>query len=148
MGMTTIEVDASTARSIRFAAHLWGVSEGEVVRRMVQRLEAEASAGSSATALPGRVASKPSTVPSGGTGTTDPRIETWMDYAGQRTEALFDAATHELEIVSGPLRGRTFGSPSGACSAVKLHYRPEQIGSCNGWVTWRVAGGATLDKHR
>ena len=70
-----------------------------------------------------------------------------MDYEDQRTGAIFDAATHEVEIVSGPLRGRTFGSPSGACSAEKLQFRPELVGACTGWVTRRVAGGAALDTH-
>jgi hypothetical protein len=142
--MAWIEVDDESASSITFAARLWDVDEGEVVRRLVRNLttgtatpasRAPASGGAFPTAAAEASAA-------------DGRVSTWMDYSGHRIEALFDPTTRMMEIVSGPLRGQRFTSPSGACSAVKLHFRPEQTGSCNGWTTWRVSPGATLDRYR
>jgi hypothetical protein len=142
--MAWIEVDDESASSITFAARLWDVDEGEVVRRLVKNLTTGAAAPASRS--PAGSGASPTGASDGSA--SDGRISTWMDYSGHRIEALFDPTTHIVEIVSGPLHGRRFTSPSGACSAVKLHFRPEQTGSCNGWTTWRVAPGATLDRYR
>lgn len=116
--MATIEVDEAVKRSVSFAARMADVTEGEIVRRLI--------AGSSHEAT-GR----------------DPRqagVPVYADYEGHRTRALYFAPAR-VEIIDGPLEGKSFKTPTGAARAVVRHYNPSVNDNRNGWEFWQIDNG-------
>lgn len=122
--MPTIEVDDQTASALRLAADTAGISEGEVVRRLIERHrpqeEATAHRAGSAT------------------------VAVHAVYEGHRTAATYEPATHRVTITEGPLAGRSYKSPSGAAIAVVTHYRPSVNPNRNGWTFWTVTSSGEL----
>lgn len=116
--MERIEVDGETKRMVAFAARMAGVTEGEIVRRS---LAADTSVADEAGAEPeGR--------------------PIFADYEGHRTRALY-FAPGRVEIIDGPLKGRTFKTPSGAARAVVRHYNQSVNDNRNGWSFWQLDQG-------
>ncbi len=116
--MATIEVDEAAKRSVSFAARMAGVTEGEIVRRLIaaNALEVE---------------------------DVDPRQEgvlIYADYEGSRTRARYFAPAR-VAITDGPLKGRSFRSPTGAARAVVRHYNPSVNDNRNGWSFWQIDNG-------
>lgn len=127
--MTSIELDAQTASTIRFAAETAGISPGEVVRRLLER------------SLP-PVQASPSTDATAG-------VPIHAVYEGRRTSGHYDLDTRSVTIDDGPLAGRRYKSPSGAAIAVVSHYRPGVNPSRNGWSFWTVTdSGRSLSSVR
>lgn len=113
----TVELDEGTYRSVELAARIAEVTMGQVVARLV----AESGA------------------PRPGSGAADDgsdTVDVYNDYEGHRTHARFDRRTHRIDVVSGPLSGRSFKSPSGAAIEVVRHYKPEVNANRNGWTFW------------
>lgn len=118
--MATIEVDEVAKRTLSFAARMAGVTEGEIVRRLIaaNALEVEEEE-------------------------EDPRQEgvvIYADYEGSRTRARYFAPAR-VEITDGPLKGRSFRSPTGAARAVVRHYNPSVNDNRNGWSFWLIDNG-------
>lgn len=110
-----IEVDDDTKRSVAFAAQMAGITEAEIVRRMLNA----ASFSAQEDAL-------------GSTG-----VPIYADYGGRRTRALYFAPSR-VEITDGPLKGQSFKSPTGAARAVVRHYNPGVNDNRNGWGFWQI----------
>jgi hypothetical protein len=119
-----VEVDDSTYRSLEFAGRIAGISAGEVVARLV----AEVS-------MPG-LDTLPADKPDGADSTA-----VFAIYDGHRTRATYDRQTTRIDIVSGPLAGRSFKTPSAAARAVVAHYKPTVSANRNGWTFWTIDDG-------
>ena len=113
--MATIEVDGETKRTVAFAAEMAGVSEGEIVRRMVA-----ASAGRQEAPV-----------------TESAGVPIYADYAGHRTRALYFAPAR-VEITDGPLKGTSYKTPTGAARAVVRQYNSKVNDNRNGWGFWQL----------
>lgn len=64
----------------------------------------------------------------------------YADYEGNRTRARYFTPAR-VEITDGPLKGRSFRSPTGAARAVVRHYNPSVNDNRNGWSFWRIDNG-------
>ena len=116
--METIEVDDGVKRTLSFAARMADVTEGEIVRRLI-----------AASSLEGKQ--------------PDPArksVPIYADYEGHRTRALYFAPAR-VEIVDGPLKSRSFKTPTGAARAVVRHYNPSVNDNRNGWGFWQIDNG-------
>lgn len=116
--MATIEVDDGIKRTVSFAARMANVTEGEIVRRLIAASELAAD--------------EPDPGQKG--------LPVHADYEGHRTRALYFAPAR-VEIVDGPLRGKSFKTPTGAARAVVRHYNPSVNDNRNGWVFWQIDNG-------
>ena len=116
--MATIEVDEETKRTVAFAAQMAGVSEAEIMRRLIAL----------PTATPGDSSPDRDGVP------------IFADYEGHRTRAMYFAPAR-VEIVDGPLRGQSFKTPTGAARAVVRQYNPKVNDNRNGWGFWQLDNG-------
>jgi hypothetical protein len=112
--MATIEVSHDTKRAVAFAARMAGVTEGEIVRRLV----------SASTEQPDTHEPEPAGLP------------IFADYEGHRTRARYFAPSR-IQIVDGPLAGATFKSPTGAARAVVRLYNSNVTDNRNGWQFWQ-----------
>jgi negative regulator of replication initiation len=113
--MAMIEVDGETKRTVAFAAQMAGVSEGEIVRRLV--------VASTDRAEP------PATGSAG--------VPIYADYEGFRTRALYFAPAR-VEIIDGPLKGTSYRTPTGAARAVVRQYNSKVNDNRNGWGFWQL----------
>ena len=116
--MASIEVDEAAKRTVSFAARMAGVTEGEIVRRLIAANALEVGEG-------------------------DPRqdgVLIYADYEGNRTRARYFAPAR-VEITDGPLKGSSFRSPTGAARAVVRHYNPSVNDNRNGWSFWQIDNG-------
>jgi hypothetical protein len=50
-------------------------------------------------------------------------------------------APARVEIIDGPLKGRSFRSPTGAARAVVREYNPRVNDNRNGWGFWQIDNG-------
>jgi hypothetical protein len=116
--MAAIEVDDGVKRTVSFAARMADVTEGEIVRRLV-----------AASSL---AAEEPDPGQKG--------VPIYADYEGHRTRALYFAPAR-VEIVDGPLKGKSFKTPTGAARAVVRHYNPSVNDNRNGWGFWQLDNG-------
>lgn len=129
--MATIEIDPETESAINFAAKVAGVSQSEIIRRLVELYSATEADGP--TTPPARTSEVP----------------IHLDYSGERTEGLFNRTTHRVEVASGPLAGKAWKSPSGAACAVIAELNPSVKPNRNGWKEWIVTEtGETLQSIR
>lgn len=119
-----IEVDEQTYRAVEFAARMSNTTAGEVVARLV----AEASMPQAPTAIGG--------LERGAT------VAVYADYEGHRTHGRYDCQTKRIDILSGPLTGRSFKTPTGAARAVVTHYKPDVNPNRNGWSFWVLEDGS------
>jgi hypothetical protein len=120
-----IEVDDQTYRAIEFAARMAGLTAGEVVARLVAQASVPALAPPNA----------------GASGALDV-INVHADYAGHRTEGIYDPITTRIDITSGPLAKRSYKTPTGAARAVVAHYKPGISPNRNGWTFWILSDGS------
>ncbi|SCG15632.1 hypothetical protein GA0070610_1870 [Micromonospora echinofusca] len=116
--MATIEVDDGTKRTVSFAARMANVTEGEIVRRLI----ADSS-----------LAGEEPTERENG-------VPIYADYEGHRTRALYFAPAR-VQIVDGPLKGKSFKTPTGAARAIVRHYNPRVNDNRNGWSFWQIDNG-------
>lgn len=116
--MATIEVDDGLKRTVVFAARMAGVTESEILRRLI-----------AASSL---AAEEPDHGPKG--------VPIYADYEGHRTRALYFEPAR-VEIVDGPLKGKSFKTPTGAARAVVRHYNPSVNDNRNGWSFWQIDNG-------
>ena len=116
--MATIEVDEAVKGTVAFAARMADVTEGEIVRRLIAASSLEVNE-------PGH---GQKTVP------------IYADYEGHRTRALYFPPSR-VEIVDGPLKSRSFKTPTGAARAVVRHYNPSVNDNRNGWGFWQIDNG-------
>ncbi|MEV0393104.1 hypothetical protein [Polymorphospora rubra] len=133
--MPQVEIDEATDGYLDFAAGVAGLTKGQVVARLVE----QARAASQAQATPAKDGAEPAPV----------RIH--ADYAGQRTQAFFVPGPGRIEIVSGPLSGQVFRTPSEAARAIVMDARPDVSPARNGWTFFLVtATGQPLQtlRHR
>lgn len=127
--MPTIEIDDSTAIAIRLAAQTAGISPGDVVRRLVEGTHVASGPGADLEVAD--------------------RIAIHAVYEGHRTNASYNPATQQVEILDGPLEGSSYRSPSGAAIAVVQHYRPTVNPNRNGWTFWTLSdNGQALQSIR
>ncbi|GAA4197627.1 hypothetical protein [Microbispora amethystogenes] len=69
-------------------------------------------------------------------------VAVYVDYEGHRTQGIYDRATTRIDIISGPLAGRSFKTPTGAARAVVAHYKPGVSPNRNGWAFWMLDDGS------
>ena len=127
----SINVDEQTFRSLEFAARISNMTPGEVVARLV----ANASTSSENEETEQR-AHGPSGV-----------IPVYADYDGHRTEGYYDPLTTRIDLISGPLAGKSFKSPTGAARAIISHYKPDVSSNRNGWTFWMLNDGSNRLLH-
>lgn len=121
--MPHVEIDPETATRLEFAARIAGVTPGQVVARLVEQASIAQPSGQETQGGDGRVA-------------------VHAVYEGFRTNALFDAETHRVEIVSGPLAGSSYKSPTGAARSIVSHRNPEVSPHRNGWSFFVLSDGS------
>jgi hypothetical protein len=114
--MATIEVDDDTKRTVSFAARMANLSESAIIRRLIET-----------SALPDSERPQPS----------EQGTDVYADYEGHRVRARY-VAPARVEIVDGPLAGRSFKTPTGAARAVVRHYNPDINDNRNGWTFWQL----------
>lgn len=115
-----IEVDDDTKRTVSFAAQMANLSESAIIRRLI------------ATST---LAVSEHTQPTG------QGVEIYADYEGHRVRArYFEPA--RVEVVDGPLEGRSFKTPTGAARAVVRYYNPDINDNRNGWTFWQLDNDA------
>ncbi|MDT5031311.1 MAG: hypothetical protein QOC94_1482 [Actinoplanes sp.] len=116
--MATIDVDDATKQAVSFAARMANVSEGEIIRRLVEG----------------------SAPPRDGPEPADQGVAIYADYEGHRVRArYFEPA--RVEITDGPLAGKSFKTPTGAARAIVRHYNPSVNDNRNGWSFWQIDNG-------
>lgn len=116
--MATIDVDDATKHAVSFAARMANVSEGEIIRRLIE------------DGNPPR--EQPSPAERG--------LPIYADYEGHRVRArYFEPA--RVEITDGPLAGSSFKTPTGAARAVVRQYNPSVNDNRNGWSFWQIDNG-------
>ncbi len=86
---------------------------------------------------PSRTDSEPTSVADG-----DMTTPIFADYKGIRTQARFSPGSGEVLIVSGPLSGQAFATPSGAAKAVVAYQSPHINPLRNGWTFWLLDDGS------
>lgn len=116
--MASIEVDDAAKRAVAFAARMADVTEGEIVRRLIAASSLEVNESG-----PGQEA-----------------VPIYAEYEGHRTRALYFPPSR-VEIVDGPLKSRSFKTPTGAARAVVRHYNPSVNDNRNGWSFWQIDNG-------
>jgi len=120
--VASIEVDEGSKRAVALAAKMAKVTEGEIVRRLIADSPLEEKA-------------------EGQPGPANTGVPIYADYGGHRTRALY-FAPGRVEITDGPLRSRSFKSPSGAARAVVRQYHPGVDDNRNGWRFWLLDNGS------
>jgi len=127
-----IDLDERQHAHVRFAARVFGVTEGEVVARAVREY-------ARATPPPDRPGADP----------LQP-VAVYGEYEKRRVEGEYLPATRRLTITSDPLAGREFKSPSGAARAAIAAINPARTSTqANGWRFWHlVATGERLEVLR
>lgn len=99
-------------------ARAWEISEGEVVRRLLDRFVAmddDAKENEPFEAVP-----------------------IHADYEGTHIEAIYHPGSKRVEITNGLLRGRSYKSPSGAAIGVVQALNPNVHPNRNGWSFWFI----------
>jgi hypothetical protein len=116
MPMATIEVDEDTKRTVSFAARMANLSESVIIRRLI-----------AASSLPEAERPQPA----------DQGVAVHADYEGHRVHARYIEPSR-VEIIDGPLAGRSFKTPTGAARAVIRQYNPDINDNRNGWTFWQI----------
>lgn len=114
--IATIEIYDHTKRTIAFAAQMANVSEAEIIERLV---------------LASSIAGPPKS----------DGLPVYADYGGHRTRGRY-FAPGRVEIIDGPLAGKSYKSPTGAARAVVRQYSPEVNDNRNGWMFWQLEDGS------
>lgn len=129
--MRAIRLPDHDHERVTLLARAWEISEGEVVRRLLDRF-----------------VQPPSLATTGDASATD-TIAIYADYEGRHIEAIFHRATKRVDITDGVLAGRSFKSPSGAAIGVVQALNPNVHPNRNGWSFWFLkASGEALQNIR
>jgi hypothetical protein len=111
-----IEVDEYTKLTVAFAARMANLSESAIIRRLVEN-----------SALTDDKHPEP----------IGKSVTVYADYEGHRVRARFTEPAR-VEIIDGPLAGRSFKTPTGAARAVVREYNPTINDNRNGWTFWQI----------
>jgi hypothetical protein len=115
--MPSISLTQDTFDRLQLVAGTLGVSEGEAVAELLRRV---------AKPTPSSAQPDPGMVP----------IHVY--YKGTRVDAEFNRKSHRIKILSGPLEGQSFDTPSRAAIEVVRAINPSINPSRNGWGFWTV----------
>jgi len=121
-----IVVTDGVHREVGLLALAWNISEGEVIRRLLDEY------------------AKLADRPSGHDGPGQNTVRIHSVYAGQRVEAIYHRDTKRVDITSGVLMGQSYNRPSGAAIAVVQALKPGINPSRNGWSFWVVSDTGKL----
>lgn len=110
---------------VKLLAQAWDTDDNGAIRRLLDAFQRPADDGGAANATQGAV-------------------EVHVIFEKVRTDAVYDPSTRSITITSGPLAGKSFGTPSGAASAVVKEYRPDVSPSRNGWSFWTISADGRL----
>jgi hypothetical protein len=66
-------------------------------------------------------------------------------YRNERTNAVFDPNTTAVHVVSGPLAGNQYRTPSQAAAAIVAHATDDSKHAVGGQTTWRLHNGHQLN---
>lgn len=129
--MRSIHLPDHDYERVALLARAWEISEGEVVRRLLDRFL------------------QPSPPAATGDAPAADTVAIYADYEGQHIEAIFHRATKRVDITDGVLAGRSFKSPSGAAIGVVRALNPNVHPNRNGWSFWFLkANGEALQSMR
>lgn len=120
--MKSINVDNQTFEAVDLASRMTGMSHAEVIAGLIKQIKEIDATASIPSVDPGE----------------DTSVEVHADYEGHRTTARFNQLTKRIDIVGGPLDGKSFKSPSSAARAVVGHYKPAVNPHRNGWAFWAL----------
>jgi hypothetical protein len=129
--MKAIQLPDHDYDRVALLARAWEISEGEVVRRLLDKF------------------CEPSISAVRADGEPDDVVAIYADYDGNRVEAVFHRKTKRVDIVSGVLAGCSYKSPSGAAIGIVQALNPSVHPNRNGWSFWFLQGtGETLQSIR
>jgi hypothetical protein len=120
-----IEVDQQTDDYLALAARVAGISKGQVVAHLIALARSESAE---------MDAPSPSREPPGLR-----TVAIHADYDGHRTNATFVRGLGRIEIIDGPLAGRSFKTPSEAAKEIVTTYNPNVSANRNGWTFWVIS---------
>lgn len=123
--MPSVNVNDATYQALELAARMSNSTAGEVVARLV----AQAS-------MPSRIE------PAAGQSVAGKTLPVYCQYAGHRTDGVYDLDTSRIDITSGALRGTSHKTPTAAARAVVAHHKPEVNPNRNGWIFWIIDDGS------
>jgi hypothetical protein len=123
--MPLIEVDQQTDDYLALAARVAGISKGQVVAQLIAFTRSEP-----ADTDPSRPDREPPGLRT---------IAIHADYEGHRTNATFVRGLGRIEILDGPLAGRSFKTPSEAAKEIVTTYNPSVSANRNGWTFWIIS---------
>jgi hypothetical protein len=127
--VVAVEIDEATDEYVTFAAHIAGISKGQVIARLVAQARSSPDQEND--------------------GRRD-QVAIHADYVGHRTHARF-ISPGRVEVVDGPLAGTAYRSPSEAARAVVANYKPTVSPHRNGWSFWILTASGdplqTLRRH-
>lgn len=146
--MPDITIDQYTYEKLRFTALLLQSSPGDVVRTLVERLDAEPHPPASDPMHPDKSdpiderAAEPITSTPVQQSTAQAQsgwIPVFRVFKQQKYEGEFNPGTHELRITSAPWSGTVYPSPTAAAQAVVDHVPSErETPNTNGRTFWRL----------
>jgi hypothetical protein len=133
--MPHIEIDQQTDDYLSLAARVAGISKGQVVAQLI----AFTRSGSADVDSPRASQEAP------GLRT----VGIHADYEGHRTSAVFVRGLGRIDIIDGPLIGRSYKTPSEAAREIVATYNPNVTSNRNGWTFFVVSDtGAPLQTIR
>jgi hypothetical protein len=71
----------------------------------------------------------------------DEAVKRTVSFAARMAGVARYFAPARVEIIDGPLKGRSFRSPTGAARAVLREYNPRVNDNRNGWGFWQIDNG-------
>jgi hypothetical protein len=126
MPSVTLSVDVSDR--LRLLGKAWGTNEDQTIRRLLTHFQKADGTSTDAS---------------------DDLVRVHAVYRGERIEAAYDPDTQRVEILSGPLQGQSFNSPSGAAIGVVQYINPKVHPNRNGWTFWYLdSTGEALQSMR
>lgn len=129
--MRAVSVPDHDYDRIALLARAWEISEGEVIRRLLDRF---------LDPSPSEVANDPHDAD---------QVAIYADYEGQHISAVFHRTTNRVDITTGVLAGRSYKSPSGAAIGIVQALNPNVHPNRNGWSFWFLkANGKPLQSIR
>jgi hypothetical protein len=127
--MPSISVSPSTYSHITLLSSAWSVPDDQVVARLLEAFQ------------DGRRGEQPNQ-------RNPDELLVSASYAGVNVNGIFHLSSGRLEVLDGPVAGRSFKTPSGAACAVVQVLNPRINPNRNGWTFWRDEEGDTLLVHR
>lgn len=127
MGQVTLS--KTVHDQVSLLSRAWGLTEGGAIERLLEEFQAGGAEDDRPAGIDG--------------------VPIHVLYQGSKTEAVFEPTTRRVTVMTGPLAGQSWKSPSGAAVAVVRKANPTIRAERNGWRFWVVtATGATLESLR